>query len=139
MNPARKHTRAIIALAMLSFLSINLSAQPPIITRFEFGLPTTATPIYTLYEFTPFPPRWFTHYPQGSNVCKDVTISFTTEVNKRYWVETGGLQQKLWWEPPSTTFYSWRQCSDVIGGTGGVVSWHGGGAYDWSLYRIRRE
>lgn len=120
---------------------INSFAQAPIITGFQFGLPTVATPAYTLYEFWPFPPRWIIHQPAGSNVCRDVRISFTTEVGRRYAVECGALEQPTGWETswPNLTLNIWRQCSPIIVGTGSVTNWHGGSAYDEQFFRVRQE
>lgn len=129
----------IPAIGLLIGLSINSFSQPPIITRIEVGPPTPTTPAYTIYELWPFPPRWTAHQPHGSNVCQAVTLSWTTEANKRYVVECGSLAQKLWWESPTTTLHVWRVCSPVLQGTGQVVTWHGGGAFSWSLYRIRQD
>lgn len=119
------------------FSSPTLSAQFRI-TRIETALPTTETPPYALYENVNG--RWYAKYPRGPELCKDVSLTFTTEANRTYYVETGCLELPRPWEigRPNHQVLVWQQCSLPITGTGQPYTWHGGGGYSYAVYRIRQ-
>lgn len=73
--------------ALTAFLSLNLSAQNILVLQ-----PSAATPPYVwwanvtnLYGAT----SWIVQGGQTSDLCKDVTITWTTIPGKSYSVETG--------------------------------------------------
>ena len=99
----------------------------PLIVSFQACAPNADTPPYATYERWPF--QWARTYSQTTNFCKDVTITFTTQSNKTYWIETGWLRT----DPGAI---QWRICSMPIAGTGATNVWRSGVPWSWAVFRV---